>query len=271
MKVISVVGEKGGVGKSTVASNIAWVLANEGKTTILFDMDKSAALTRALGFDPKTVFPSVKDLLLNERNPDEVVIKMPKEVGYSFIPANMNLVEAEHDKRVTSNNYSVDDMMESVMLTFKELDYVILDAPGSLDTITKQCLLASDETIIVTELAEMGYGPFEHTVEFVESLKNLGADLKMNKIVGNRWSRSNHTIEITNRAIKQYPECDIFIINDQVKVKDSIYALEKCIAGEQPGSQQGRKFHKIGTMIIEQDSSEGDNDSDMEMEGLING
>ena len=144
-KIIAVSNQKGGVGKSTTAINVADCMAAKGKKILVVDMDPQGNTTSGLGVHKNELESSVYDLLSGTKEAKEVIMKTEFD-GLFIIPSNEDLAGAEIELMDEENReIRLKDALSSVK---KEYDKIIIDCPPSLSLLTINALTAADSVLI---------------------------------------------------------------------------------------------------------------------------
>ena len=150
-KVISLVNQKGGVGKTTTSINLSASLAVLGKKVLLVDLDPQGNTTTGVGINKGEIDKSIYDVLIGEANISEAMIKTKYKNLY-VLPATINLAGLEYELNEKSRNetgFQKGEQLKNRLVDIKDsFDFVILDCPPSLGIITTNALTASNSVII---------------------------------------------------------------------------------------------------------------------------
>ncbi len=150
-RVISLVNQKGGVGKTTTSINLAASLGVQDKKVLLIDLDPQGNASTGVGINKGDVSYSIYDLLLSRCTPDKAIIKTKFKNLY-VIPATINLagadielIEKSRQDETYQKNFQLKKAIDAVRNIF---DFIIIDCPPSLGLLTTNALTASDSVLI---------------------------------------------------------------------------------------------------------------------------
>jgi len=177
-KTITITNQKGGVGKTTTAINLAASLAVLEFKTLIVDADPQANATSGIGFDPKNIQTSIYECILDDINPRNVILKT-ETPHLDLLPAHIDLVGAEIEIINLPNR---EKMMKRALEKIKdEYDFIIIDCSPSLGLITVNALTASDSVIIPVQceyFALEGLGKLLNTIKIVQARLNPELDIE---------------------------------------------------------------------------------------------
>lgn len=177
-RTIALANQKGGVGKTTTAINLAASFAALEMKTLLVDADPQANATSGVGFDPKSVKTSIYECIINDINPRDVILN--SQVDYlEVLPSHIDLVGAEIELINMPNREMV--MKQALDNVRDDYDFIIIDCSPSLGIITVNALTAANSVVIPVQcefFALEGLGKLLNTIKIVQSNLNTALEIE---------------------------------------------------------------------------------------------
>ena len=202
-KIIAFANQKGGVGKTTTAINLAAALYERGKRMLLCDFDPQGNATSGFGVDPRTLQTSIYDLIVAEEPDVKSAIVSTKWVD--LIGANVNLAGAELDLIAMEGR---ENRLKSVLDRVRDdYDYIFIDCPPSLGLLTLNCLCAADSFLVPLQCeyyALEGLSQLMTTVRMVK--KSMNPEIELEGVLLTMFDgRTNLSIQVVEEVKKHFP------------------------------------------------------------------
>ena len=200
-KIISVANQKGGVGKTTTAVNLASCLAEQGKKVLIVDSDPQGNTTTGLGIEKEMLACTIYDILVNGVAPINAIIKT-KYFDLDIIPSDMSLSGAEIE--LVGINKREFQLKEALNKVKDNYDFIIIDCPPSLGLVTINSLTATDSVIIPIQCeyyALEGVMQLTNTINLVK--RALNPELEIEGVVMTMFDgRTNLSIQVVDEVKK---------------------------------------------------------------------
>ena len=256
-KIISLINQKGGVGKTTSSVNLATYLAAAGKFVLLVDLDPQGNASSGLGIDVRSIEHGLYEKMITGEDPRSAIIKTTT-FGHDVLPATPALAGANVELiNVENREFRLYDVLRQVRMDY---DYIIIDAPPSLGLLTINGLVASDEVIIPVQAeyyALEGLGQLLETIDLVKN--NLQPELSIMGAVVTLYDKRNRLARQVVREMKDHFPGKVFdtIIPRTVRLAEAP-SFGKPISQFDAFSKGARAYKNLAREVMELEGEASD-------------
>ena len=203
-KIIAVVNQKGGVGKTTTAVNLSAGIGKLGKRVLIVDADPQGNTTSAYGIEKQRLTASVYDLLIGKAKAESAIIKTRFD-GVDIIPCNMDLAGAEVE--LISINERESQLKNALCLIKPDYDFIFIDCPPSLGLITINSLCAADSVLVPIQCEYFALEGLSQLIGTVRQVKRIyNPKIEIEGILLTMFDgRLNLTVQVANEIKKYFP------------------------------------------------------------------
>ncbi len=199
-RVIAVLNQKGGVGKTTSTINLAAYLAKQGKSVLIVDLDPQGNATSGIGVDKHNLESTTYDILFSADSP-EATIKETAIANVSILPANAQLAAAEVDLAAeTEREYRLKKALQML-----DYDFVLIDCPPSLGLLSINALTAADFVLVPVQAEYYALEGLSQLLEIIQRVRSgLNKDLQLLGVVVTMYDSRTALSEQVVQELKKH-------------------------------------------------------------------
>lgn len=245
--IISVLNQKGGVGKTTTVINLGAYLARSGKSVLVVDFDPQGNATSGLGIDKQMKLLTIYDVLVNDKSAADVILST-REKNLHILPANANLSATDLELAEKENReYALKSALSGL-----QYDYILIDCPPSLGLLTVNALVASDSLMIPVQAEFYALEGLTQLLEVMQKVKNLlNPDLQLLGILVTMYDNRNSLAKQVYEELEKYFGDKVFgaIVPRNVRLAEAP-SYGKTIAEHDKWSKGAKAYKQLSKEVI---------------------
>ncbi len=239
-RIMAIVSQKGGVGKTSLVQNLGAELAAQGQLTLLVDLDPQSNLTTGWGVDPYEERLTTYDAMTDPQQSTQTVLELRPNLY--LMPANLDLAGAElaFINAIDRNT----KLRKALAPIAHHFDVILLDGPPSLGFFTVNALAAATEILIPLQVHPYAYKALDQLMGIVEQVGEINPSLRLSGIVMTMYDQRNSlTSAIEDAARQRFPDL-VFDTVIPINVRIAEATLDGISVGEYEPSSSGSKAYK---------------------------
>ncbi len=250
-KILAVANQKGGVGKTTTAVNLAAALSRLGQRVLLCDFDPQANATSALGVPRDENRASVYDGVIGQKGVGELILKTPY---CDLLPASIALAGAEIELvGLSRREYRLKHLLDAVSFSY---EFILIDCPPSVGLLTLNALVAADGVLIPLQceyFALEGLGQLTQTLRMVRRSLNPGLDIE-GILLTMFDARTNLSVQVAEEVKRHFPR-QVFpvVIPRNIRLSEAP-SHGKPVMYYDPVSRGAQSYEKLAEYILKHKS-----------------